>query len=230
MDKMTLTKVTKGLGILGSIFMLAASIIALYYMVLRIPVTTIIPITYTLVVIVVGLVGSVPILCAVKQISDTVNDKEIFNNLLMWFICLFIAIFIFFTAISVFLSNLEMPPFKSLFDIDKSLFDIFAGQGMRDFGIIFAALWPIIAGLISVWIVLIVAASFLKRGYERIAARTRTEMFGVVGYWYYRGAQLAIIFAGFIIIMIALILQIMAFLFLPESIPSRPTERRPSGA
>jgi uncharacterized membrane protein len=223
MDKMTLTKVTRGLGILGSIFMLAASIIALYYMVLRIPVTTIIPITYTLVVIVVGLVGGVPILCAVKQISDTVNDKEIFNNVLMWFICLFIAIFIFFTAISVFLSNLEMPPFKSLFDI-------FAGQGMRDFGIIFAALWPIIAGLISVWIVLIVAASFLKRGYERIAARTRTEMFGVVGYWYYRGAQLAIIFAGFIIIMTALILQIMAFLFLPESIPSRPTERRPSGA
>jgi uncharacterized membrane protein len=228
MDKMTLTKVTKGLGILGSIIMLAASIIALYYMVLRIPVTTIVPITYTLVVIVVGLVGGVPILYAIKQISDTVNDKEIFNNVLMWFICLFIAIFIFFIAISVFLSNLEMPPFKSLFD--KSLFDIFAGQGMRDFGIIFAALWPIIAGLISVWIVLIVAASFLKRGYERIAARTRTEMFGAVGYWYYRGAQLAIIFAGIIIIMTALILQIMAFLFLPESIPSRPTERRPSGA
>jgi len=70
---------------------------------------------------------------------------------------------------------------------------------------------------------LIISAWFLKRCYERIAVRTGTEIFGAVGYWYYWGTRLAIVFVGLIIVVIALILQFMAFYFLPSSIQSQRT-------
>jgi uncharacterized membrane protein len=71
-----------------------------------------------------------------------------------------------------------------------------------------------------IWIVKIVAAIFLKKSYERIAARTGTEMFVYVGYLYYLSAQLAIVSVGFVMILIALILQLVAFVHLPKLLPS----------
>jgi uncharacterized membrane protein len=44
-----------------------------------------------------------------------------------------------------------------------------------------------------------------------------------VGRWYYYGAWLAIVLVGFVLILIAAILQIVAFFSLPESPPSQPT-------
>jgi uncharacterized membrane protein len=44
-----------------------------------------------------------------------------------------------------------------------------------------------------------------------------------VARWYYYGAWLMIILVGFVLILIAWILQIKAFFSLPESPPSQPT-------
>jgi uncharacterized membrane protein len=44
-----------------------------------------------------------------------------------------------------------------------------------------------------------------------------------VGRWYYYGAWLAIVLVGFVLILIAAILQIVAFFSLPESPPAQPT-------
>jgi uncharacterized membrane protein len=44
-----------------------------------------------------------------------------------------------------------------------------------------------------------------------------------VARWYYYGAWLMIILVGFVLILIAWILQIVAFFSLPESPPSQPT-------
>ena len=202
-------------GILGSVVLLMVSGFALWIL-LIIPMPTIITVGYHLMLNMGGIVGIVLIFCAVKRISDAVKDKEIFRNILAWFILQLVGITILFFAIFVFLSRFEMTPFRSFFDI-------FIGPGMIEFNTIFAVLWPLIAGLIATWSVLIVAARFLRESYERIADKTGTEMFKVVGYWYYWGARLAIVFVGFIIVVIALILQIMAFIFLPSSIQSRTT-------
>jgi uncharacterized membrane protein len=80
------------------------------------------------------------------------------------------------------------------------------------------------------WIVLIIAARFLRKGYERIAVTTKTEMFRTVGRWYFYGALLVIVLVGFIIILIAEILQIVAFFSLPESPPPQSTSEQPFGA
>jgi uncharacterized membrane protein len=84
---------------------------------------------------------------------------------------------------------------------------------------------PSVDELIWIWIAKIVAATFLEECYERIAARTGTKMFTAVGYLYYLSAWLAINSAGFAMILIALLLQLIAFSHLPKLLPSQPTMR-----
>jgi uncharacterized membrane protein len=73
------------------------------------------------------------------------------------------------------------------------------------------------------WAALIVSARFLKKGYEGIAAKTGIETFRSVGRWYFYGALLAIALVKLVLLLIAWILQIVAFFSLPESPPSQPT-------
>jgi uncharacterized membrane protein len=186
-----------------------------------------------------GIVGLVMTLLAVKQISDVVNDREIFNNVLMAIILQIVGIGIFtfillvvilqggvgilgglltlivfgigvltFTILGSRLQLLALTPSRSLFDGLATVFAIFD---------------VLIVGLIVVWIVLIFATRFLRKGYERISTKTGTEMFRKVGRWYYYGAWLVIVLVGFIIAFVALILQIVAFFSLPESPPAQPT-------
>jgi uncharacterized membrane protein len=188
-----------------------------------------------------GIVGLVMTLLAVKQISDVVNDREIFNNVLMAIILQIVGIGIFtfillvvilqggvgilgglltlivfgigvltFTILGSRLQLLALTPSRSLFDGLATVFAIFD---------------VLIVGLIVVWIVLIFATRFLRKGYERIATKTGTEMFRKVGRWYYYGAWLVIVLVGFIIAFVALILQIVAFFSLPESPPSQPASQ-----
>jgi uncharacterized membrane protein len=172
---------------------------------------------------VLGIVGLVLVLIAVKQISDAVKDREIFNNVLMAVILQIVGIGILtFAVLGGLISMFAMAPFGSPFDG-------FGGPGLMDGGAVFALLGILIAGLIAMWIVLIIAARFLRKGYERIAVTTKTEMFRTVGRWHFYGALLVIVFVGFIIILIAEILQIVAFFSLPESPPPQPTTEQPFG-
>jgi uncharacterized membrane protein len=168
-----------------------------------------------------GLAGLVMVLLAVKRISEAVNDREIFHNVLMAVILQIVG-----SAISVFVvigsffafvgSQVMMAPFGSSFDG-------FGGPGILGANAVMAVLGSLLAGLIAMWIILIIAARFLRKGYEGIADKTGTETFRKVGRWYYYGTWLAIVLVGFVLILIAAILQIVAFFSLPESPPSQPT-------
>ena len=86
-----------------------------------------------------------------------------------------------------------------------------------------AVLGSLLAGLIAMWVILIIAARFLRKGYERIAVRTGTKTFRTVGRLYFFGALLVIVLVGAVLAFVAAILQIKAFFSLPESPPSQPT-------
>jgi uncharacterized membrane protein len=177
---------------------------------------------------VLGIVGLVLVLIAVKQISDAVKDREIFNNVLMAVILQVVGIGILtFAVLGALLSLFAMAPSLSAMTPFGSPFDGFGGPGLIFGGEVFFGI--LIVGLIAMWIVLIIAARFLRKGYERIAVTTKTEMFGTVGRWYFYGALLVIVMVGFIIILIAEILQIVAFFSLPESPPAQPTTEQPFG-
>jgi uncharacterized membrane protein len=168
-----------------------------------------------------GLAGFVMVLLAVKQISEVVKDREIFHNVLMAVILQIVG-----SAISVFVvigsffafvgSQVMMAPFGPSFDG-------FGGPGILGAGAVMAVLGSLLAGLIAMWIILIIAARFLRKGYERIADKTGTRTFRTVARWYYYGAWLMIILVGFVLILIAWILQIKAFFSLPESPTPQPT-------
>jgi uncharacterized membrane protein len=53
-----------------------------------------------------------------------------------------------------------------------SSFDDFAGPNMLGVGAALTVLRILVAGLIMMWIILIIAARFLKKGYEGITAKT----------------------------------------------------------
>jgi uncharacterized membrane protein len=204
----------KILGILGSFITLVVMIIGLSAS-LAVPIP---PITLVILVIVMvfNVAGNYLIFNAVEQISYEVNDREIFHNVFVWFILHIAGIAIFLVVMYFLRLILEKISVRSLIDI-------FTGLGMIEFSVIHADLWRVVAGSMVMWFVLVAAARFLRKSYERIAAKTGTEIFVAVGDWYYWGTRLAIVFVGFIFIVIALILQIIAFYFLPSSIQSRRT-------
>jgi len=48
---------------------------------------------------------------------------------------------------------------------------------------VLAVIGPLIAGLIAMWVVLIIAARFLRKGYEGIADKTDTKTLRSMGRW-----------------------------------------------
>jgi uncharacterized membrane protein len=74
----------------------------------------------------------------------------------------------------------------------------------------------LVGALIAAWLTLLPSSIFLKWGYERLATKTGVEEFKKVARLYYYGALSAIALVGFVLILIAMILQIKAFLSLPK--------------
>jgi uncharacterized membrane protein len=102
---------------------------------------------------------------------------KIFDNVLMAVILQIIG-----SAISAFivigglLSTFMMAPLGSPFDG-------FAGPGMFGSSAVLAVIGPLIAGLITMWVIQIITARFLWKGYKGIADKTGTKTFKSVGRW-----------------------------------------------
>jgi uncharacterized membrane protein len=170
-----------------------------------------------------GLIGSILILVAIKKISDAVNDREIFKNVLM-------AVIIPWVAIGVVLAvglGIVMHAGPTIAKVDGNYL---AEGGYSGTNVALPPLptfldLPIITlmMLLGTWAALIASAWFLKRGYERIAVRTGTKTFRTVGRLYFYGALLVIVLIGAVLAFVAVILQIKAFFSLPESPPAQPT-------
>lgn len=75
----------------------------------------------------------------------------------------------------------------------------------------------IIVGLAIIWLILMGSSYFLYRSYKSVALHTGAKLFSTVGLLYLIGSVLAIILIGFLIIFIAGILEIVAFLTFPET-------------
>jgi len=170
-----------------------------------------------------GLTGWILILVAIKKISDAVNDREIFKNVLM-------AAMIPWVAIGIDLAvglGLVMYTGPTIAKVDGNYLAEGGYSGTN------VALPPpptfldlpviTLMMLLGMWAALIASAWFLKKGYERIAVRTGTKTFRTVGRLYFYGALLIIVLIGAILAFMAAILQIKAFFSLPESLPSQPT-------
>ncbi len=156
-----------------------------------------------------GIVGFILVLIAVKYISDDLADRSIFHNMLVSVILAIAgiiigAVFIITSLFTSFGASMYGQPFNP---------SMFAGPRMAGFLAMF------FIALVVIWIFYIVSAIYLRRSYRAIAQELKINMFNTVALLYLIGAVLSIVLVGFFIIYIAEILQVVAFFSIPEQAP-----------
>lgn len=159
---------------------------------------------------VLGIVGLVLILVSIKYISDIINDKNVFNNMIIAVLASIAGIII--GALVIFASLLRFVGFGYLFGL---------GTPPRFNGDFLAFAGSIILGLIALWIALIISAIYIRRSYDTIASRLNVDMFRTVALLYLIGAALTIVLVGLIIVFVAEILQVVAFFSIPDQLPQQ---------
>jgi uncharacterized membrane protein len=154
------------------------------------------------------IIGWILTILAIKDISDTVQDKSIFNNGIISVILTMIGTVVFAVVVAAsilgfvglgILSPTSPPP------VSSSIIGLLTG---------------ILVGLVAVWVLAIASSFFLWRSYKTIAAQLNIKLFSIGALIYLIGSILTIILVGFVLIFIAQILFVIAFF----SIPANPTQ------
>lgn len=161
----------------------------------------------------VSIIGFILILLAVKEISLTVNRDDIFKDYLVAFILHLGAFFVFLIALISVIGITVL----------QGIFWNLAGKGLENLGQIIKGL--LIGGILA-WILFVLGSYYLKKSYESISIETEVGIFRTTGLLYFVGAILLIVFGiGALLIIIGKILEIVAYLSLPEDIKKEMTTR-----
>lgn len=164
----------------------------------------------------IGLIGFILVLIAVKYISDSLGDVSIFNNMIISVI----------TAIAgLIIGGIFI--FGSLFAFARIRLGviprIILGEQVVVPTRLLAFLLTIVIGLIALWICFIVSSLFLRKSYRTIGTKLGLGMFSTTAMIYLIGAVTTIAIIGFILLLIAEILQIVAFFSMPaQPLPPPP--------
>jgi len=162
---------------------------------------------------VLGLIGLILVMIALKGLSDHYNDAGIFNNALYGFIIAIIG-----GVISVAVIVVAAVDFLSAVGIDISTAwsdpTVFSSINWEEL-VTWDILWPhiaaIIGGLVVLFVFIVVAAIFLRRSWTTLSEKTGVGLFGTTGLLTLIGAILTIIGIGLLLLWVALILLTVAF-------------------
>jgi uncharacterized membrane protein len=154
------------------------------------------------------IIGWILTILAIKDISDTVRDKSIFNNGIVSVVLTIAGTVVLAVVVAAavlgfvglgILSPISPPPVSS--------------------GIV-GLVTGILVGLVAVWVLAIASSFFLWRSYKTIATQLNIKLFSIGALIYLIGAILTIVLVGVVLIFIAQIMFIIAFF----SIPTNPTQ------
>lgn len=166
--------------------------------------------TYTAVL---GLIGLILVMVALKGLSDHYGEKGIFNNALYGVILAIVGIVVFIAMIVV-----AAIGFLSALGIDLSTVwsdpAVLSNINWQEI-LTLEAIWPHIATVLGSFILLfiffVVAGIFSRRSLNLVSEKTGVGLFGTTGLLILIGAILTIIGIGFILLWIALILLTISF-------------------
>lgn len=136
------------------------------------------------------IVGAILLMIGLKGLAESYGDNRIFQDALYAIIFLIIGGI---AGISL-IVLLAMSGF--------AVFSIFTGVGIA---------LGIIAALVFVFVFYLLAAIYIRRSMNALAAKTGVAMFTTAGTLFLVGAVLTIIFVGLIIVFVAWILATVAF-------------------
>jgi uncharacterized membrane protein len=163
-------------------------------------------------------IGLILVLIAVHNIGSVTKDESIFRNYLFSFILQIVAV-VAFVAIMVIAFGATVGfsfyDFQNMLESQTGVTD--PAAFFSDFGALIGGCC--LAGLVA-WILMIISALFLRKSFTSIKEHTKVDIFATTGLVYLIGAGLLIIGIGAIVILIAEILQIVAFFSLPDQPPA----------
>jgi uncharacterized membrane protein len=152
----------------------------------------------------VSVIGYILIIIAVKDIADYLQDRSIFNNVLI-------------AAVAGIIGAIAGAV-------------VIVGVVTTAFVLGVSSFLGIVTGLLIVWVFLIASAIFLRRAYATIAERLGVGLFRTAATLYLVGAALTIVFVGFILLFIAEILQAISYFSIPEQFTTQATGWAPGSA
>jgi uncharacterized membrane protein len=153
----------------------------------------------------VSLIGYILVIIAVKEISDDLHDRTIFNNILI-------------AAGTGIVGALA-----GAFVVFASIGDIAKVSTTASLGAERGAFLGVLGGLLLVWIFLVVSAVFLRRAYDTTSEKLGVGMFNTAATFYLIGAALTIVLVGFFLLFVAEIMQAVAYFSIPDRPPPQET-------
>jgi uncharacterized membrane protein len=160
---------------------------------------------------VLSLVGFVLVMVAIKNVSDAVGDRSIVNNMILSVVLAFVGL-----VVGVVLVLATVLRYVGLGSLTSGSF----APSTMPAGDLVSMIVGLLGGLAVIWVLLVVSAYFTRRSYDSIASGLGVGMFRTTALVYLIGAALTIVLVGFILIFIALILNIVSFFSLPDAPPS----------
>ncbi len=158
-----------------------------------------------------SLVGYVLVLIAVKFISDALRDRTIFANYLLAALFAFLGVVV--AGMLLIAALAQLPVLEGILQplIPLPRFSE---------SVLLNLLLSLLLALVSVWAAYIASAVFLRRSFASIASGLHVGLFTTAAFIYLIGALLIIVFVGFLVILVAQVLQTIAFFALPARTPA----------
>ena len=186
---------------------------------------------------VIGLIGVILVLIALRNIGNLYSDGSIFRNAIIGVIIAIVgAVVSAGVALAAFFANMSnIKEFISMlypnWDGQWSSLPNIAGTTPNTANLNPSDLLSLIAGIIAIivavlvvfWIFTIVASFFIRRSLKQVTVKSQVGMFGTAGLLLLIGAFLFIIVIGAILMWIAALLLAIAFFQLK---PSQPVEQQ----
>jgi len=171
-----------------------------------------------------GIVGLILILVALKYISEEVSNEGVFRYGLYSVITGILASIIATLIGLAFFLSVSMSSINPTDVINGSTMvpPVDTGPPTMGLPLPIAFMLSIIVLILVLWILVIVSAYFLRKSYNMIARSLGVGLFSTAALLYLIGAFLTIVFlVGLIIILVAAIIQAIAFFSIPERVPEK---------
>lgn len=156
------------------------------------------------------LVGYVLVLIAVKFVADELGNRSIFVSYLLAAIFAFLGVVV--AGMLLIAALAQLPVLEGIL---QPLFPLPRFTESVPLNLLLGLL----LALVSVWVAYIVSAIFLRRSFTSIASGLNVGLFTTAAFIYLIGAFLIIVFVGFLVILVAQVLQTIAFFSLPTRMP-----------
>jgi len=164
-----------------------------------------------------AIAGAIMVLVAIKYVSEIVEDKSIFNNMLLAIILGIVGLVVGITVIlGTVLSVFGVGNLASWFSsIPRGVPGVYTPPAIPSGGLPSLILGAL-TGLAVIWVLLIVSAILVRRSYSSMSQKLGVGMFNTTGLIYLIGAALTIVVVGVIILFVALVLNVVSFFSIPD--------------